>query len=129
MSERCRTPRARRRHRWRSCVARGRLADHHRDLALGLALVALVALVPSHDLRPQLFPLGRRRGASPQLPRVLVDRDLDIGVGDEVLVPARVLAVAAPRRTEEHTSELQSLMRTSYAVFCLKTTKIPKTQK
>src|SRR3546814_6253568 len=28
---------------------------------------------------------------------------------------------AAPRlRSEEHTSELQSLMRTSYAVFCLK---------
>src|SRR3546814_10541068 len=27
---------------------------------------------------------------------------------------------AAPRRSEEHTSELQSLMRLSYAVFCLK---------
>src|SRR3546814_4550277 len=27
------------------------------------------------------------------------------------------------RRSEEHTSELQSLMRTSYAVFCLKTQK------
>src|SRR3546814_3951071 len=26
----------------------------------------------------------------------------------------------SPRRSEEHTSELQSLMRTSYAVFCLK---------
>src|SRR3546814_4877954 len=26
-----------------------------------------------------------------------------------------------PDRSEEHTSELQSLMRTSYAVFCLKT--------
>src|SRR3546814_4508559 len=26
----------------------------------------------------------------------------------------------APDRSEEHTSELQSLMRTSYAVFCLK---------
>src|SRR3546814_8776668 len=26
------------------------------------------------------------------------------------------------RRSEEHTSELQSLMRTSYAVFCLKKT-------
>src|SRR3546814_1505231 len=26
----------------------------------------------------------------------------------------------AIRRSEEHTSELQSLMRTSYAVFCLK---------
>src|SRR3546814_3659998 len=28
--------------------------------------------------------------------------------------------VAAARRSEEHTSELQSLMRSSYAVFCLK---------
>src|SRR3546814_4418915 len=27
---------------------------------------------------------------------------------------------AAERRSEEHTSELQSLMRISYAVFCLK---------
>src|SRR3546814_1778440 len=27
---------------------------------------------------------------------------------------------ALPLRSEEHTSELQSLMRTSYAVFCLK---------
>src|SRR3546814_15089032 len=39
-----------------------------------------------------------------------------------------------PRRSEEHTSELQSLMRISYAVFCLKkknkkqTTKIEKIQ-
>src|SRR3546814_2800400 len=29
-------------------------------------------------------------------------------------------AGAPPDRSEEHTSELQSLMRTSYAVFCLK---------
>src|SRR3546814_2718048 len=28
--------------------------------------------------------------------------------------------LAAHRRSEEHTSELQSLMRISYAVFCLK---------
>src|SRR3546814_3687678 len=28
--------------------------------------------------------------------------------------------LAADRRSEEHTSELQSLMRISYAVFCLK---------
>src|SRR3546814_6565377 len=28
--------------------------------------------------------------------------------------------IAAMRRSEEHTSELQSLMRISYAVFCLK---------
>src|SRR3546814_1394479 len=31
--------------------------------------------------------------------------------------------VRHPIRSEEHTSELQSLMRNSYAVFCLKTTR------
>src|SRR3546814_2965124 len=31
-----------------------------------------------------------------------------------------------PRRSEEHTSELQSLMRISYAVFCLKKKKQQK---
>src|SRR3546814_5232380 len=30
---------------------------------------------------------------------------------------------AGPGRSEEHTSELQSLMRSSYAVYCLKKTK------
>src|SRR3546814_3120760 len=30
------------------------------------------------------------------------------------------LPASAPQRSEEHTSELQSLMRISYAVFCLK---------
>src|SRR3546814_9425117 len=43
----------------------------------------------------------------------------------------RVRATAAPglgvrRRSEEHTSELQSLMRISYAVFCLKKKTIDK---
>src|SRR3546814_19431940 len=33
-------------------------------------------------------------------------------------------AGAAPRRSEEHTSEPQSLMRISYAVFCVKNKKI-----
>src|SRR3546814_5992405 len=36
-------------------------------------------------------------------------------------------ALACARRSEEHTSELQSLMRLSYAVFCLKK-KIYRTQ-
>src|SRR3546814_7232784 len=34
-----------------------------------------------------------------------------------------VTALAPELRSEEHTSELQSLMRTSYAVFCLKNKK------
>src|SRR3546814_8123957 len=33
---------------------------------------------------------------------------------------SRARAVRATARSEEHTSELQSLMRISYAVFCLK---------
>src|SRR3546814_7361502 len=33
---------------------------------------------------------------------------------------ARRWTSSSPRRSEEHTSELQSLMRNSYAVFCLK---------
>src|SRR3546814_2382211 len=34
------------------------------------------------------------------------------------------LALRGSRRSEEHTSELQSLMRISYAVFCLKKKKL-----
>src|SRR3546814_5055622 len=37
---------------------------------------------------------------------------------------ARRARVATGKRSEEHTSELQSLMRISYAVFCLKKKKI-----
>src|SRR3546814_1349291 len=33
---------------------------------------------------------------------------------------ADLIAAGHPVRSEEHTSELQSLMRTPYAVFCLK---------
>src|SRR3546814_1686500 len=36
------------------------------------------------------------------------------------LLPARRSGRSPNRRSEEHTSELQSLMRISYAVFCLK---------
>src|SRR3546814_4185214 len=36
----------------------------------------------------------------------------------------KITAINSVRRSEEHTSELQSLMRISYAVFCLKKKKI-----
>src|SRR3546814_17084288 len=42
--------------------------------------------------------------------------------GGGALVEAQVI------RSEEHTSELQSLMRTSYAVFCLKKKNISDTR-
>src|SRR3546814_8264249 len=44
------------------------------------------------------------------------DLSLSIGIDDERVTP----------RSEEHTSELQSLMRNSYAVFCLKKKKQQK---
>src|SRR3546814_6863212 len=48
--------------------------------------------------------------------------------GREIILDAIVVAVAeqadAKLRSEEHTSELQSLMRISYAVFCLKKNKM-----
>src|SRR3546814_10381944 len=54
---------------------------------------------------------------------------LNILAGSKMAIAAVICAgdmaklphLAAAERSEEHTSELQSLMRTSYAVFCLKT--------
>src|SRR3546814_9097411 len=45
------------------------------------------------------------------------------GLAEPLLQPVPALAAQVPAgedRSEEHTSELQSLMRNSYAVFCLK---------
>src|SRR3546814_10051641 len=45
--------------------------------------------------------------------------DFEIGV-DNFLVAHSIRRIWDAARSEEHTSELQSLMRISYAVFCLK---------
>src|SRR3546814_5062875 len=57
----------------------------------------------------------------------LVPSQADLGITDayDVRCAPGIPACAPPgtparRRSEEHTSELQSLMRISYAVFCLK---------
>src|SRR3546814_4814807 len=47
-------------------------------------------------------------------------RILDICSGIGMLSAAAAIYHARNPRSEEHTSELQSLMRISYAVFCLK---------
>src|SRR3546814_10613920 len=46
----------------------------------------------------------------------LLEELIDAAGCNEIPAPAR----APDQRSEEHTSELQSLMRISYAVFCLK---------
>src|SRR3546814_1322163 len=45
---------------------------------------------------------------------------LATGVAEEHALGKRQFGQPLCERSEEHTSELQSLMRTSYAVFCLK---------
>src|SRR3546814_4170007 len=50
-------------------------------------------------------------------PGVLVD----VGIGDDFAPPK--WSGGTVQRSEEHTSELQSLMSISYAVFCLKNKK------
>src|SRR3546814_6408149 len=52
----------------------------------------------------------------------LYGREADAAVETARAQVASVIDVASERlfRSEEHTSELQSLMRISYAVFCLK---------
>src|SRR3546814_7446991 len=41
-------------------------------------------------------------------------------ISDRELVLTRIIDAPREKRSEEHTSELQSLMSISYAVFCLK---------
>src|SRR3546814_9528039 len=41
-------------------------------------------------------------------------------LNDDMLATVSLFELTRPSRSEEHTSELQSLMRISYAVFCLK---------
>src|SRR3546814_10569450 len=61
-----------------------------------------------------------------------VDRCWPFTAGGSNQPSSRSEIIATVWRSEEHTSELQSLMRISYAVFCLKkktrTTKIPNTK-
>src|SRR3546814_8552976 len=77
-----------------------------------------------------------------QHPGAAISRHLRLGERD---VPATLLPIAARRapaapavkarnrrfdvmrRSEEHTSELQSIMRISYAVFCLQNKRTPLT--
>src|SRR3546814_4730205 len=50
-----------------------------------------------------------------------VEFALPVLAPDELYAGKLVAALDRQHRSEEHTSELQSLMRISYAVFCLKT--------
>src|SRR3546814_2976797 len=74
----------------------------------------------------QSFVGARSRiGAGGRLaPRVTLYHDVQIGkrvvIQSGAVIGGEGFGFAKEKRSEEHTSELQSLMRISYAVFCLK---------
>src|SRR3546814_9119629 len=81
------------------------------------------------DLQPcrALLLPGMVDGEQGQLEAVLVGQLLErrvgflaVGAVVEDMGDLLALQLVHPARSEEHTSELQSLMRISYAVFCLK---------
>src|SRR3546814_10116104 len=80
-------------------------------------------------LRPRLQDVGRvqpgLRGPGVRVGGRVLQDPRGVGLGHRA-VAARVGRAA---RSEEHTSELQSLMRISYAVFCLKKKKTDYTNK
>src|SRR3546814_4379724 len=83
-------------------------------------------------MTPILVPIAVSLGIDPVHFGVVMVLNLMIGaalppVGMSLFVTAHVSGISVERmykailpRSEEHTSELQSLMRNSYAVFCLK---------
>src|SRR3546814_1870501 len=88
-----------------------------------------------HPLPPETLELAKRADAilfgavgdpdCDSLERHLRPEQAILGLRKELglfsnLRPAKVFPELANARSEEHTSELQSLMRISYAVFCLK---------
>src|SRR3546814_8049617 len=68
----------------------------------------------------------RGHGSSPTIAAIVSWlREEPVGSGKPT-AEAAPAGSARIKRSEEHTSELKSLMRISYAVFCLKTKKIKK---
>src|SRR3546814_3929443 len=73
-----------------------------------------------HDREIQSVALGDRAPVMHARPAQRVHRHADVRAADRLQVE-HAAEITDVGRSEEHTSELQSLMRISYAVFCLKT--------
>src|SRR3546814_7850218 len=74
------------------------------------------------DDHPSRFPVAIDDIDGLEVQRLGIERDTlgALGIEHRLALLEPELAVLGPLRSEEHTSELQSLMRSSYAVFCLK---------
>src|SRR3546814_1926713 len=96
-----------------------RRRDQQAELRSGQAQVLLQLDADDREDHPHGKTDGQRKRAEPQ--RTLLPGTADPG---KILHGHASVSGWDPApgrcRSEEHTSELQSLMRTSYAVFCLK---------
>src|SRR3546814_5874477 len=88
-----------------------------------------IILVPHPDLSPSQRKMvmrdyemknGRARLSCRKAMLFYTLRHLNLESPETSKKPAQQHVIVHNRRSEEHTSELQSLMRISYAVFCLK---------
>src|SRR3546814_3309129 len=86
---------------------------------MGIAEHARAEFLPVDAVRAGGSGKARLDRGDERAARPLQPVDLGIGVEDGH-------AFALEHRSEEHTSELQSLMRISYAVFCLQKQNTPK---
>src|SRR3546814_9081764 len=84
----------------------------------------MVRRPPSSTWTDALVPLTTLFRA--HLGRLGADRHVREDPYPHTAEPLHVTRHGATRRSEEHTSELQSLMRSAYAVFCLKKNKSRK---
>src|SRR3546814_4822503 len=86
---------------------------------VGSGALVTILRTPAEEFRPKSVPCGPDRTSTRATSKSWG------GVVDPE--PSDTLSTTTPtlpsERSEEHTSELQSLMRNSYAVFCLKKTK------
>src|SRR3546814_6917344 len=75
---------------------------------------------PRSTLTAHSFPTRRSSDFDRDSVQSTADGGVSMIIHDKKNFVAGALYVSFGARSEEHTSELQSLMRISYAVFCLK---------
>src|SRR3546814_14195973 len=85
------------------------------------ALIHLLGSIIEREYRSVFFLMIRRPPRSTRTDTLFPYTTLFRSIRSACCsAPWTCCASTASKRSEEHTSELQSLMRTSYAVFCLK---------
>src|SRR3546814_6592506 len=109
---------------WRAARHRAQPADAGADGDVVLARLRTPAGARSGLRAARCRRAGQPRQPVPHHPRHVPGPDGRLRAGTRPAAPLRVRALtrrpADQARSEEHTSELQSIMRISYAVFCLK---------